>query len=140
MKRKLLLATLVISVILHIAIVLAMIAAFFTLPFTHTSSWNVVVPLMVFIVFTMFNNFRCASTMLENNLRRKLGLRQIKTFVGFYLLFNGKYLEDGEAVKSTWHQLYHCRDDIKSRLCRGTLHDATREWNHKVHGSSSSQK
>lgn len=70
-------------VVLHMAIVVAFIASFFVIPFY--SPWYQAVPTMVFIWFFSTTKVECKLTTFENYLRKKLGMRRIGGFVGFYI-------------------------------------------------------
>ena len=71
-------------VIFHFIMVIVVFSAFFVLPFY--TSWYVSVPLMTFIFFFSTTRVECQLTNLENNLRKKLGLKRIGGFVGHYFL------------------------------------------------------
>lgn len=74
---------LVLLVVAHLAVVLGNLAAFFVLPFY--APWYVALPLMSFVVWVTFVRIMCPLTKVENRLRRPLGLRPVKGFVGHYL-------------------------------------------------------
>lgn len=71
-------------VIVHIGIVLAFITSFFVLPIL--APWYIAVPCMTFIWFFSTTQVNCQLTNLENIMRRRLGLRRIGGFMGFYFL------------------------------------------------------
>lgn len=68
----------------HLYVVITNIIAFFILPFL--CKFYVSCPLMTFIVFVSFSRQPCPITNLENAIRRKLGMREIKGFIGHYLI------------------------------------------------------
>lgn len=71
-------------VVFHILMVIAVFLAFFILPIY--ASWYISVPLMTFIFFFSTTRVECQLTNLENNMRKKLGLKKIGGFVGHYFL------------------------------------------------------
>jgi hypothetical protein len=77
-------------VVFHFLMVVAVFSAFFILPFC--TSWYVSVPLMTFIFFFSTTRVECQLTNLENGLRKRLGMKRIGGFVGFYFLKPMKYI------------------------------------------------
>jgi hypothetical protein len=71
-------------VVAHMALVIAMIIAFFILPFY--TAWYIALPLMAFIQFFALTRVECKLTQLENFLRQKLGMKRIGGFVGHYVV------------------------------------------------------
>lgn len=82
--RTLLLLILWPMVALHMIGIIAVVTSFFLLPFY--APWYVALPLMIWIVHLMMTRIECPITTLENYLRKKLGMKQIPTFVGFYIV------------------------------------------------------
>jgi hypothetical protein len=74
----------ILSVLIHIGIVVLNAVSFFVLPFKEP--WYVAVPCVSVIFFLTFNRGTCPLTSLENFFRKKLGLPQIRGFVGHYIL------------------------------------------------------
>lgn len=71
-------------IILHLAIVIGNIFAFFALPFL--APWYISIPLCTFLFwFTNERNLVCRLTELENKLRLRLNLPEIRGFIGHYL-------------------------------------------------------
>ena len=70
---------------LHSAIIFANAAAFFFLPFL--TPWYIAVPCCTIIGRVLFTDVRCPLTVLENRLRKKLGMPQIDKFVSHYFLW-----------------------------------------------------
>jgi hypothetical protein len=68
----------------HMALVIAFCIAFFLLPFY--TSWVIAVPLMTFIFFFSTTRVDCQLTILENYIRKRLGLKKIGGFVGNYFM------------------------------------------------------
>ena|SRR5579872_5103423 len=71
-------------VTIHMALVLALVASFFVLPFAQP--WYVATPLCIFVYFYCTNKVKCLMTDFENYLRRKVGLKVIGGFVGHYFV------------------------------------------------------
>lgn len=71
-------------VVVHIILVIAVATSFCLLPFF--AEWYIAVPLMTFIVFFSTTRIECQLTNLENRMRKRLGLKRIGGFVGFYFL------------------------------------------------------
>ena len=69
---------------LHAALIIGMVFSFFTLPFVVP--WYVFLPINAFIWFFSTNQVDCRLTLMENLMRRKLGLRLIRGFVGHYFV------------------------------------------------------
>lgn len=68
----------------HFLVIIMCVSALFTLPFVEP--WYIAWPLCSLIVNLMFSPIPCPLTRLEDSLRRKLGLREIRHFVGFYIV------------------------------------------------------
>lgn len=81
-------------VTLHIILVIMVVVSFFVLPFL--APWYVAIPCMTFIWFFSTTRVDCQLTNLENYIRRKLGLKKIGGFVGFYFL---------KPAKSVWRKI-----------------------------------
>lgn len=71
-------------VIAHATLVVANLLAIFILPFT--TPWYVAAPLISFIVNLTFTPVSCPLTKLENKIRKKMGLPEIRFFVAHYFL------------------------------------------------------
>lgn len=70
-------------VVNHALLVFLNLGAFCVLPFK--ADWFFAAPLCTFLGLLLFSkSFQCPLTALENNLRNKLSLKPIKTFVGHY--------------------------------------------------------
>lgn len=82
---------LIVLVVFHFYIVIANIIAFFILPFIQP--WYISVPLCSLILLLCFSSvIDCPLTKFENYLRRKLKLREIKGFLGHYVIWPLKRL------------------------------------------------
>jgi hypothetical protein len=84
---------LVLVVIFHFLVVFANVAAFFVLPFTSLITglpfWFTVfliLPIESLILTLTFAREPCPLTRLENRLRKKLGMREIGGFIGYYII------------------------------------------------------
>jgi uncharacterized RDD family membrane protein YckC len=67
-------------------IIVGNIAAVFVLPFY--APWYIALPITALIINLTFSpSVGCPLTMLENRIRRSLGMREIRTFVGHYVIF-----------------------------------------------------
>jgi len=71
-------------VITHIVLVIAVLASFFILPFL--APWYIALPCMTFVWFFSTTKVDCQLTNLENIMRKRLGMKRIGGFVGFYFL------------------------------------------------------
>ena len=71
-------------VCIHMIIVLLNITAIGFL--ACFSPWYISAPLITFIFSLSFNHWECPLTMLENELRKDLGMRQIGGFIGHYII------------------------------------------------------
>lgn len=71
-------------VAMHIILVITVATSFCILPFF--AKWYIAVPLMTFIVFFSTTRIECQLTNMENKMRKRLGLKRIGGFVGFYFL------------------------------------------------------
>lgn len=72
----------------HFTIIIFNTIAFFLLPFY--ASWYVALPIMTLIVNFMFTSNPCPLTRLEDNIRGKLGMKQIRLFMGHYIVWPTK--------------------------------------------------
>ena len=72
-------------IIVHFIVIIGNIISFVILPiFAH---WYEALPLCSFILWISTSNVvDCPLTKLENKIRRKLNLREIRGFIGFYLI------------------------------------------------------
>lgn len=83
--RAVLWSLLVLTVTGHAAFVIANVGALFVLPFK--AEWYIAAPLMTFIVWLSASRANsCPVTELENVFRRRLGLKEVRGFIGFYFL------------------------------------------------------
>lgn len=71
-------------ILLHMAVVFGLVGAFFILPFRQP--WEIALPMMTFIQYFALTKVECKVTNLENNIRKRMGLRRIGTFVGHYFV------------------------------------------------------
>lgn len=71
-------------VIFHIFLVITVILSFFILPFL--APWYIAVPCMTFVWFFSTTRVDCQLTNLENIMRKRLEMKRIGGFVGFYFL------------------------------------------------------
>ncbi len=70
----------------HMFIIVGNIAAVFVLPFY--APWYIALPITALIINLTFSpSVGCPLTMLENRIRRSLGMREIRTFVGHYVVW-----------------------------------------------------
>ena len=74
----------VLLVTAHLVILLTNMAAFFVL--IVYAPWYIAMPCCTMIARVLFADVKCPLTTLENRIRIKLGLPQIKKFVEHYLL------------------------------------------------------
>ena len=86
-------------VVFHIMLVIMVIISFFVLPFL--SPWYIAIPCMTFIWFFSTTRVDCQLTNLENVIRKRLGLKRIGGFVGFYFLKPMKYIWKNKHVLLT---------------------------------------
>jgi hypothetical protein len=75
---------LIFIILLHFAIVFGMMASFVILPFK--TPWYEALPLMTYIVYLLITPIDCPLTILENKVRRRLGMRPIFGFIGYYII------------------------------------------------------
>lgn len=71
-------------VTVHYLLVIGIILSFLILPFA--APWYIALPLCAFIWFFASSRVECKLTDLENEMRRKLGMRRIGGFVGHYFI------------------------------------------------------
>ena len=84
MEKKTLEAFLAILVLTHSIIITLNVASFFIVPFLYP--WYIFVPICTMIARVIFVQGSCPLTVLENIIRRRLGLKEIGGFVKHYLL------------------------------------------------------
>ena len=73
-----------ILVIFHIGVVFGNAAAFVSLPFL--TPWYIALPMCSFICLITFSReLRCPLTNLENSMRKKMGKKEIRGFIGHYM-------------------------------------------------------
>lgn len=70
-------------VVVHFAVVGFNLTALFLIPFL--CPWYIAFPLLTYLINLIFTSERCLLTKLENKIRSKLGLEQIKGFLGYYI-------------------------------------------------------
>lgn len=83
--RSLLRLLLVVVIVAHAAVIGANVAAIFCV--WHHAPWPIALPIDTFLLGLLFTRVECPATNLENRLRRALGLREIKGFVGHYFIW-----------------------------------------------------
>jgi len=71
-------------IVIHFILVIAVATSFCLLPFL--APWYIALPIMVFIFFFSTTRVECQLTNLENQMRRRLGLKKIGGFIGHYML------------------------------------------------------
>jgi hypothetical protein len=87
-----------IIVVGHAAVILGNIVAIFILPFREV--WYVALPIITLLINLMFGATDCPLTRLENRVRRRLGMKEIKYFVGHYLIWPLKrYFKNSKAAR-----------------------------------------
>jgi hypothetical protein len=69
----------------HMFIVLGNIASAFVLPFY--APWYIALPIIALIVNLTFAPSQCPLTRLENRIRRSLGMKEIRHFMGHYVVW-----------------------------------------------------
>ena len=70
----------------HMFVVVGNISAAFVLPFY--APWYIALPITALIVNLTFSpGVQCPLTRLENRIRRSLGMKEIRTFVGHYVVW-----------------------------------------------------
>jgi len=84
LTRRLLWAALILVVVSHIFIIFAHLAALLILPIL--TPWYVALPLAGYIVNLVYLPGGCVLTKLEDAIRRKLGLPEVKKFIKHYSL------------------------------------------------------
>ncbi len=84
MKKILLKSILYLLIVSHMIGIVFVILSFILLPLY--APWYTALPLMIWIVHLMMTRIECPITTLENWLRRKLGMKQIPAFVGYYIV------------------------------------------------------
>jgi len=52
--------------------------------------WWVSIPLITFLLNLVTNSWNCPLTILENKIRKKLGLPQIRSFIKHYVIKNNE--------------------------------------------------
>ena len=70
---------------LHFYVVIGNLIAMFIIPFL--APWYIALPIISFIVSITFSGQPCPLTRLEDKIRHKLGIPQIKYFVGYYIVW-----------------------------------------------------
>jgi hypothetical protein len=77
--------SLCVLVLFHAGIIVTNTLAFFVLPFA--ADWFVAVPCMSAVLFLTFaRGITCPLTDLENNLRKRVGMKRIGGFMGHYFI------------------------------------------------------
>ncbi len=69
----------------HMVIVVGNIISAFILPFC--TPWYIALPIIALIVNLTFSSTLCPLTKLENRIRRSLGMKEIRHFVGHYVIW-----------------------------------------------------
>ena len=69
---------------LHLFVVIGNFIAFFVVPFVEP--WYVALPICSVVFFLTFGRFECPLTRLENKIRRKLDMEEIRGFVKHYIV------------------------------------------------------
>lgn len=69
----------------HMAVVIFNILALFIVPFLQP--WYIALPIDTLIVNLMFSSVPCPLTRLESKIRKKLGMPEVRFFVGHYIVF-----------------------------------------------------
>ena len=72
-------------VITHLIIIVGNIVSILILPILMP--WYVALPLMSLLVNLLFAPVPCPLTKLENKIRKELGMREVRYFVGHYLVW-----------------------------------------------------
>lgn len=72
-------------VMFHLAVLFANFVSIFILPFV--TPWYVSFPIITLIVNLMFTPVSCPLTKMENRIRRSLGMKEIRHFVGHYIVW-----------------------------------------------------
>ncbi len=72
------------TVVAHFAVLIFNLVAIEYL--IRFAPWYVSLPLISFLANLICNRWNCPLTMLENYLRRELGLKEIRGFIGAYIL------------------------------------------------------
>lgn len=105
-------ACLYLVVIFHFMVVFTNIAAALVLPFTSLiMDWPfwftvlLVTPIESLIITLTFSREQCPITRLENVIRRRLGLREIGGFIGYYL------------IKMKWRKSYASKRHAQNSCC-----------------------
>ena len=107
----------------HMAVVLGNLAAAFILPFY--APWYISLPIMAFIFNLTFAPIQCPLTKLENRIRRSLGMKEIRHFMGHYLVWPVKrrLRENARTVRASQLELLElgiitdCRGGLWSINC-----------------------
>lgn len=99
-------------VIFHFWLVLTNVTAALVLPFTSViMDWPfwytvlLVTPIESLIVTLTFSREQCPITRLENVIRRKLGMKEIGGFIGYYI------------IKRKWRKDYVSKRQLKNNSC-----------------------
>jgi len=77
-------------VIFHVMLVIGVLGSFFILPVY--APWYLALPSMTFIWFFSTTRVECQLTNLENVIRKRLGMKRIGGFVGFYFYHPTRYV------------------------------------------------
>lgn len=97
--NKMLKIILALLVMVHFVLVFSVAVAFILVPFREP--WYVSLPICIWIVHLVTSKtLTCPLTEWENALRRRLGMRQIGGFVGFYFLKPARKLKKWYCKKS----------------------------------------
>jgi hypothetical protein len=82
----------------HAVVIVGNIVSIFILPFF--APWYIALPIITLLINLMFGATDCPLTRLENRVRRRLGMKEIKYFVGHYFVWPlKKHLKSLKAPK-----------------------------------------
>lgn len=76
---------LIFVIIFHMFIIMANVACIGFLPFF--SPWYIALPIITLLINLLYSPTQCPLTKLENKLRRLVGIREIRFFVGHYFIW-----------------------------------------------------
>lgn len=82
--------SLYVVVTIHLSVIFGNLLAMTVLPFI--TPWYIYLPLVSLLVNLLFAPVPCPLTRMENKIRRKLGMKEIRYFVGHYVIWPIKRL------------------------------------------------
>lgn len=89
---------LIVIIVGHALVIVGNIVSIFVLPFC--APWYVALPIISLLINLMFGPTDCPLTRLENRVRRRVGMKEIKYFVGHYFIWPlKKYLKSLKAPR-----------------------------------------